>query len=89
MAATEPERETADDASLPPTRAADLRHDLASALHLLSSDEQTAVHLFYQQGLTHPEISTVAGWPLGTVKTHLARGKEKLRQLLAVWNPHP
>jgi RNA polymerase sigma-70 factor (ECF subfamily) len=45
------------------------------------------VHLCYQQGLSHSEIAAVLDWPLGTVKTNIARGKDKLRQLLAVWNP--
>jgi RNA polymerase sigma-70 factor (ECF subfamily) len=70
-----------------PAPAADLRHDLAGALRQLSPDEQAAVHLCYQQGLSHSEIAAVLDWPLGTVKTNIARGKEKLRQLLAVWNP--
>ena len=70
-----------------PAPAADLRHDLADALRRLSPDEQTAVHLCYQQGLSHSEIAAVLDWPLGTVKTNLARGKDKLRQILAVWNP--
>jgi RNA polymerase sigma-70 factor (ECF subfamily) len=68
-------------------RASDLQNDLSSAMKTLDPDEQLALHLFYHQGLTHPEISTVAGWPLGTVKTHIARGREKLRNLLAPWNP--
>jgi RNA polymerase sigma factor (sigma-70 family) len=67
--------------------ASDLRHDLAQAVRQLSTDEQTAVHLTYQQGLSHSEVAAVVGWPLGTVKTHLARGKDKLRILLAPWNP--
>jgi RNA polymerase sigma-70 factor (ECF subfamily) len=69
------------------TAASDLRHDLTQALHHLSGDEQLAVHLAYQQGLSHSEIADVASWPVGTVKTHLARAKDKLRELLAVWNP--
>lgn len=69
------------------TPAADLRHDLAVALRDLTDDEQLAIHLGYQQGLTHEEIAAFLDWPLGTVKTHLARGKEKLRHLLAAWNP--
>jgi RNA polymerase sigma-70 factor (ECF subfamily) len=82
------DRDEAAQATVPsPAPAADLRHDLADALRLLSPDEQAAVHLCYQQGLSHSEIAAVLDWPLGTVKTHLARGKEKLRQLLAVWNP--
>lgn len=68
-------------------RASDLRADLSTALRGLSADEQLAVHLAYQQGLAHPEIATLTGWPLGTVKTHLARGKDKLRVLLSAWNP--
>ena len=71
----------------PPTRAADLSADVAAALRRLSADEQTAVHLFYQQDLPQQEIAAIAGWPLGTVKTHLARAKDKLRLLLRPWNP--
>lgn len=65
----------------------DLRHDLAQALRQLGPEEQAAVHLHYHQGLTHGEMAEVLRWPLGTVKTHLARAKEKLRLLLAPWNP--
>lgn len=65
----------------------DLQHDLAHAVRQLGPDEQTALHLCYQQGLSHSEIAAVVGWPVGTVKTHLARAKEKLRPLLASWNP--
>ncbi len=65
----------------------DLQHDLADALRQLSVDEQLALHLGYQQGLAHREIAALLGWPIGTVKTHVARGKAKLRTLLAAWNP--
>jgi RNA polymerase sigma-70 factor (ECF subfamily) len=66
---------------------ADLQQDLSAALQQLDADEQLALHLAYQQGLSHSEIAALLDWPLGTVKTHLARSKEKLRQLLAAWNP--
>jgi RNA polymerase sigma-70 factor (ECF subfamily) len=71
----------------PKQRESELRADLAMALSRLDPSEQTALHLFYQQGLAHPEIASVTGWPLGTVKTHLARAKDKLRPLLQAWNP--
>lgn len=71
----------------PAAPTSDLRQDLAQAMQRLDPDEQTALHLTYQQGLSHSDIATVLGWPLGTVKTHLARSKEKLRTLLAAWNP--
>lgn len=70
-----------------PTRAVELQEDLAAAIARLDPDEQTALHLFYQQDLSHPEIAAITGWPLGTVKTHLARAKENLRPLLSDWNP--
>ncbi len=69
------------------TRLSDLQHDLSLALRHLSADEQTAVHLHYHQGLSHQDIADVLECPVGTVKTHLARGKEKLRPLLSAWNP--
>lgn len=77
---------THDDAPSPADSAA-LAHDLAAALRQLTRDEQTALHLFYRQGLTHAEIADVLGCPLGTVKTNLSRGKDRLRQLMAIWNP--
>lgn len=67
----------------------DLRQDLASALDRLPGDERTALALSLQFSLTHEEIAATTGWPLGTVKTHLSRGKEQLRGLLAAWNPSP
>jgi RNA polymerase sigma factor (sigma-70 family) len=78
---------TLDDVGTTATHRVDLRHDLALAMRELSSDEQLALHLGYQQGKSHGEIAALLDWPLGTVKTHLARGKEKLRHLLSAWNP--
>lgn len=69
------------------TDQSDLHHDLSAALATLDDDERLALHLGYQQGLSHAEIATLLDWPLGTVKTHLIRGKARLRHLLAVWNP--
>ena len=70
-----------------PAALSDLQQDLAAAVKQLSADEQLALHLGYQQGLSHREIAALLNWPLGTVKTHLTRSKEKLRSLLAAWNP--
>jgi RNA polymerase sigma-70 factor, ECF subfamily len=80
-------RDAAEAFAPPATHGADLRHDLAAAIQDLSPDEQLALHLAYAQGLAHSEIAALVDWPLGTVKTHLARSKEKLRHLLAAWNP--
>ncbi len=70
-----------------PAPLSDLKHDLAIALDQLDPEERMALHLCYHQGLSHREIADVLDWPVGTVKTHLARSKDKLRPFLASWNP--
>jgi RNA polymerase sigma-70 factor (ECF subfamily) len=67
--------------------AIDLQQDLAAALERLSPDEQSAIHLCYSEGLTHEEAASVLGCPLGTLKTHVLRAKEKLRTQLRAWAP--
>jgi RNA polymerase sigma-70 factor (ECF subfamily) len=63
----------------------DLQQDLAAALARLSADERSAIHLCYAEGLTHEEAAGVLGCPLGTLKTHVLRAKDKLRVHLRVW----
>jgi RNA polymerase sigma factor (sigma-70 family) len=62
-----------------------LRQDLMYALRLLPLHERTAVLLCCQHGLTHEEASRVLDIPLGTVKTNVLRGREKLKQSLSAW----
>lgn len=69
------------------TAASDLQHDLAAAVATLSAEQQTVVHLCYHEGLSHSEASCVLDWPLGSVKTHLLRAKDKLRHHLRAWAP--
>src|SRR5262249_10890588 len=61
-----------------------LRLDLTEELKRISSEEQTAVLLCCQNGLSHEEAAQVLDCPLGTVKTNILRGKEKLKRYLAV-----
>lgn len=65
-----------------------LRHDLAQALQLLPLHERTAVLLCCQNGLSHDEAARVLEIPLGTVKTNVLRGREKLKRSLAAWGPN-
>ena len=67
----------------PAAERAEARHDLSRAFAVLRQEERAALALAYGQDLTHEEAADVLGWPLGTLKTHLARGKEKLRRHLA------
>jgi RNA polymerase sigma-70 factor (ECF subfamily) len=65
-----------------------LKHDLSDALAALPLSERTAVLLCCQNGLSHDEASRVLEIPLGTVKTNVLRGREKLKRLLAAWGPN-
>ena len=66
----------------PPTLA---RHDLNRAFEHLRPEERAALALTYAQDLTHEEAAQILGWPVGTLKTHVHRGKEKLRRYLGAW----
>ena len=70
----------------PQTAATDLnshvRLDLADALKTLNTDERAAILLCCQNGLSHDEAAQVLDCPLGTVKTNILRGKEKLKRRL-------
>ncbi|HSN90841.1 MAG TPA: sigma-70 family RNA polymerase sigma factor [Anaeromyxobacteraceae bacterium] len=59
------------------------RHDLARAFALLRDEERAALALAYAEDLTHEEAAGILGVPLGTLKTHVLRGKERLRRLLS------
>jgi RNA polymerase sigma factor (sigma-70 family) len=61
---------------------AEARHDLSRAFAVLREEERAALALAYGQELTHEEAAELLGWPLGTFKTHVARGKERLRRHL-------
>ena len=65
-----------------------LRHDLMHALRLLPVHERTAIVLCCQNGLSHDEAARVLDIPLGTVKTNVLRGREKLKRSLAAWGPN-
>jgi RNA polymerase sigma factor (sigma-70 family) len=62
-----------------------LRHDLMQALQILPLHERSAVLLCCQNGLSHDEAARVLDIPLGTVKTNVLRGREKLKRALAAW----
>ena len=59
------------------------RIDLSRALLRLKTPERVCVVLSYAEGLSHGEIAEATGWPLGTVKSNVARGAERLRAWLS------
>ena len=59
------------------------RIDLDEALRALSAVERVCVSLCYGGGLSHAEAALALNAPLGTVKSHVKRGLDKLRRRLA------
>ena len=53
-----------------------------SALENLSSEQRAAIELAYFEGLTHSEIASKTGDPLGTVKTRIRSAVESLKRNL-------
>jgi RNA polymerase sigma factor (sigma-70 family) len=57
--------------------------DLAPVLHeeieRLPARYRAAIVACHLQGLTHEQAAARLGWPLGTVRSRLARGRERLR----------
>ena len=65
---------------------ADHRIDLDEGLKTLSAAERLCVSMCYGAGLSHGEAAEALNLPLGTVKSHVKRGLEKLRARLAPAN---
>ncbi len=57
----------------------DLRRTLVSVLNELPSEQRQLIELVYFYGLTHSDIAEITGLPLGTVKTRIRLGMQKLR----------
>lgn len=61
-----------------------LRVKLNKALVQLSESQRQAILLFHQQGLPVQEVAEVMGLPVGTVKSHLHRGRAAMKKLLGM-----
>ena len=71
--------------ALPLSDAVALSLDMQRALAALSEAERQAIVLSYWGDLSHAEAAQALGCPLGTLKTHLLRGRAKLETALAAW----
>jgi RNA polymerase sigma-70 factor, ECF subfamily len=59
--------------------------DLDAALATLPHDARLCVVLAYHEGMTHDEIAELTDMPVGTVKSHIRRGSQRLRERLAAY----
>jgi RNA polymerase sigma-70 factor (ECF subfamily) len=56
--------------------------DVERALEEIDVNYKKTLLLFYQQGFEYKEIADILGIPINTVKTHISRGKEQLKEKL-------
>lgn len=76
---------TADEAGGRVTRFEDdvvRRDSLRTALQALPSRQRTAVVLHYYEALPLEQVAAIMGTSVGTAKSHLSRGRDRLRVLL-------
>ena len=52
------------------------------AVRALPEQYSAVIHLHYYEGYSMKEIGTLLGIPAATVGSRLARGRERLRQML-------
>ncbi len=64
-----------------------LRIDVERALAALPEAQRAAIFHCFHLDLSHDEAAAVLGLPVGTLKSHIARGKARLRERLAAWAP--
>lgn len=62
-----------------------LQQKVAQLLAELKPERRSVLHLLLHRQCTHQEIATTMALPLGTVKTHITRGREFLQQQLSDW----
>lgn len=86
------EHEAVSDASFPRVAApqgtgrleeSERRAQIHSALNLLSPEQRRCIELAFFEGLTHTQIADRLAAPLGTVKSRILLGMNKLRQALS------
>lgn len=64
------------------TAGAEHRQIVRKALAKLSSEQQEVLRLAFYSGLSHSELATELGQPLGTVKTRIRLGLQHMKRLL-------
>lgn len=78
-----------DEADTPQSEDAGLAMDLDQALATLPGPVRLCIVLSYHECLTHAEISEMTGMALGTVKSHIRRGTQRLKELLSAYQELP
>jgi len=65
------------------------RRRIEDALDVIPSDQRRAIKMAYFEGFTQQEIADRLGEPLGTIKTRMRLGMQKLKNILDETNLSP
>lgn len=65
----------------------DMHRDLARALQTLPPAQRMAIHLYCHYEMSHSEIAEALDRLLGSVKSDIQRGRERLKAQLEAWAP--
>jgi RNA polymerase sigma-70 factor (ECF subfamily) len=76
------ERDWVDDQNSPERAPVEDRLALAQAMALLPEEQRAAVALCLGEGFSHAEAAAILKAPIGTIKSHVARGRERLLRAL-------
>jgi RNA polymerase sigma-70 factor (ECF subfamily) len=63
--------------------------DIEKAIARLAPAERVALTACYTLGFAHEEAARILQMPLGTLKSHVARGREKMQSHLQGWEKSP
>jgi len=74
-----------DDSQVSIQQSSGMAMDLNRALSKLSNTARLCVVLSYHEGMSHGDIASFTKLPIGTVKSHIRRGSERLQQLLSAY----
>jgi RNA polymerase sigma-70 factor (ECF subfamily) len=59
-------------------------HSVRQVLETLPDEQKRVLELSYFEGLTHPELAETLGESLGTVKTRIRLGMQKLKNAMSL-----
>lgn len=65
---------------------AEFRAEVRAAVAKLPDQYRTVITLFYLEQRSYKEVADVLGLPMGTLKTHLHRGRAMLRKIITEQN---
>ena len=67
----------------------DWSKDLEAGFSALTPEQASALTLVYLQGMSHSEAAEAMDCPIGSIKTHILRGKEKLKRYFEMKGEKP